>query len=199
MSTSTAANGSAALVANATESNLRDAGSASAGGNPGVTCTSSAARMRATLLNCVTEDDMAAVAKQLVLRAREGNLSAIKLLLRYILQEPSLAKSALPRPAASARSASAPAPKPQAARVAERLSAEALAEGLQRLEFGPSGDDRSRSPMRVADGLGAAALSPKGKTQVDSLHRATDKAASHENEQPGRPSSHAKPAAAPAG
>jgi hypothetical protein len=128
---STTANGSPpAPFATSPESMAtgRDARSASAVGNPCISFACRAAQMRAALLARVTNDDMAAIADQLVVRASEGNMSAIKLLFRYILQEPAPVKQPLPLPQ--------PAPMQRSAPAAERLSAEALAEALHRLELG---------------------------------------------------------------
>jgi hypothetical protein len=196
MSTSTAANGTAAPSATSSESKakLRDAGKPSVGGNPAVDFAGHAAQMRAALLSGVTKADMAAIAEQLVLRAREGNLSAIKLLLRYILHEPTPVKQPLPQPPPVSMPRSAPASIPPSAPVAERLSAEALDEGLRRLEFGLVGNDTARSPFRLGGGM---APSPNGKSQADSRRSTTEKTAGSGHGQPAKASCNARPAIPP--
>jgi hypothetical protein len=57
-------------------------------GGPGNPFARQVARLRQELLNCVTEDDMAAIAAKLIELARDGNLQAIKLLFSYTLGKP---------------------------------------------------------------------------------------------------------------
>jgi hypothetical protein len=189
MSTSNAANGSPAPFTTAPESmaNGRDARSASAGGNPCLSFVGRAAQMRAALLARVTNDDMAAIADQLVVRAREGNMSAIKLLFRYLMHEPTPVKQPLPLPQ--------PAPIPRSAPAAERMSAEALAAALHRLEFGP---DVAQSPLRVAGGMAtSSAPSPNGKSHVDPRRTLTGAAPGSDPGQPVGPSCNGRPAVPP--
>lgn len=58
------------------------------GGGPGNPFARQVAGLRQTLLNCVTPDDMQAVAQRLLALAKEGNLQAIKLLLAYTVGKP---------------------------------------------------------------------------------------------------------------
>jgi hypothetical protein len=186
---STTANGSLAPFATSPESMATgpDARSASAGGNPCVSFAVRAAQMRAALLARVTNDDMAAIADQLVVRAREGNMSAIKLLFRYILQEPAPVKQPHPLPQ--------PAPMPRSAPAAERMSAEELAAALHRLEFGP---DTAQSPLRLAGGMAtSSAPSSNGKSHVDSRRTLTETAPGGNHGQPAKPSCNGQPATAP--
>jgi len=189
---STTANGSPpAPFATSPESMAtgRDARSASAVGNPCISFACRAAQMRAALLARVTNDDMAAIADQLVVRASEENMSAIKLLFRYILQEPAPVKQPLPLPQPQ------PAPMQRSAPAAERLSAEALAEALHRLEFGP---DMAQSPLRVAGGMAtSSAPSSNGKSHVDSRRTLTGTASGGDHGQPAKPSCNGQPATAP--
>ena len=57
-------------------------------GGPGNPFARKVAKLRAALLDAVGEDDVAAVARKLVLKARGGNTEAAKLLLSYVVGRP---------------------------------------------------------------------------------------------------------------
>jgi hypothetical protein len=69
----------------------RDAGGRFAKGNkggPGNPFARRCAELRQALLNSVTEDDIAALAKRLLLQAKGGDMAAAKLLLTYVIGTP---------------------------------------------------------------------------------------------------------------
>jgi hypothetical protein len=102
--------------------------------------------LRAVLLSCVSNADMAAITDQLVVRAREGQMAAIKLLFHYTLRSQPI----------TAAPATLPAPTSRPAPTRERLSAKELAEALHLLEGGLGALDKAHSPHRV----GGSASSP---------------------------------------
>jgi hypothetical protein len=79
------------------------------GGGPGNPFARQVAGLRAALLAAVTEQDMAEVAQALVRRAKEGDVSAVKLLLSYTLGKPT-ASSGPVRPEQHPEQAAAPPP-----------------------------------------------------------------------------------------
>jgi hypothetical protein len=58
------------------------------GGGPGNPHAAQVARLRAALMSRVSEEDIAAMADQLVAMAKEGSLQAIKLVFQYVLGKP---------------------------------------------------------------------------------------------------------------
>ena len=101
-------------------------------GGPGNPFARQVAALRAALIASVSEEDMRAIAGQLVVSARLGDLAAIKLLFQYVLGKPAAAvdpdaldveEIALYRRSPTAREAH------EAAR--ERLPADAVAEVLR--------------------------------------------------------------------
>jgi hypothetical protein len=57
-------------------------------GGPGNPFARQVGRLRKMLLDCVTEEDMAAIGSKLIQLAKEGNVQAIKLLFSYTLGKP---------------------------------------------------------------------------------------------------------------
>jgi hypothetical protein len=58
------------------------------GGGPGNPFARQVAKLRAALVQRVTEEDMAQIAEQLIVQAKSGNMAAIKLLFQYVLGKP---------------------------------------------------------------------------------------------------------------
>ena len=58
------------------------------GGGPGNPFARRVAKLRAALVQRVTEEDMAHIAEQLIAQAKLGNVAAIKLLFQYVLGKP---------------------------------------------------------------------------------------------------------------
>lgn len=58
------------------------------GGGPGNPFARQVAKLRAALVQRVSEEDMVQIAEQLIARAKLGNLAAIKLLFQYVLGKP---------------------------------------------------------------------------------------------------------------
>jgi hypothetical protein len=57
-------------------------------GGPGNPFARQVAKLRSALVNCVTEADMVRIAEDLMVKARMGDLAAIKLLFQYVLGKP---------------------------------------------------------------------------------------------------------------
>jgi hypothetical protein len=79
-------------------------------GGPGNPHAGKVARLRAVLIEAVTEEDIQEIAGQLVALAKEGNMPAIKLLFQYTLGKP----GAVPEPATGPQPPAAPASAPRA-------------------------------------------------------------------------------------
>jgi hypothetical protein len=82
---------SSSVRANHADKPPRDAKGRFAPGNPGGPGNPFArqvAKLRSALVNCVTEADMVRIAEDLMVKARMGDLAAIKLLFQYVLGKP---------------------------------------------------------------------------------------------------------------
>jgi hypothetical protein len=60
-------------------------------GGPGNPYPRRVAALRQALLNCVTEDDITAIAKAVIEEAKGGNIAAAKLIFHYVLGKPASA------------------------------------------------------------------------------------------------------------
>jgi hypothetical protein len=101
--------------------------------------------LRTVMLSTVSDADMAAITEQLVVRAREGQMAAIKLVLRYALYEPPAVK----RPILQA------APMPRVGAADQPLSAKALSEGLRQLESALGACEMTHTSQRIGGGAAA--------------------------------------------
>jgi hypothetical protein len=119
------------------------------------------AELRTVMLSAVSDADMAAITEQLVVRAREGQMAAIKLVLRYALHEPPTVR----RPILQA------APMPRAGSADKPLSAKALSEGLRQLESALGACEMTHSSQRI--GGGAAAPSQVNGQHADGRRSGT--------------------------
>jgi hypothetical protein len=142
--------------------------------------------LRAVLLSCVSNADMAAITDQLVVRAREGQMAAIKLLFHYTLRSQPI----------TAALATLPAPTSRPVPAGERLSAKDLAEALHLLESGLGAFDKAHSPHRVG-GSASAPPRPVNGQHADPRRTATGAEADGAGGQTTGSGGTARPAATP--